>query len=122
MSNLYSGYAGVVLFFVELARQSGDVSYLDDARRGGDHLVATEIPEEIEQGYQAGLYTGVAGVGFVLDRLGLATGGSATPSTLRRRPIEGPATRRTLPGRQFEMPTTRKALPRRRIEGFPDLT
>lgn len=70
-SNLYAGSAGVVLFLVELSKATGDESYLTDARRGADHLAAT-LPQTIE-GEQAGLYTGVAGVGFALERVFQAT-------------------------------------------------
>jgi lantibiotic modifying enzyme len=38
---LYSGSAGIVLFFLELAQATGDDSYLTDARRGADQLAAT---------------------------------------------------------------------------------
>jgi lantibiotic modifying enzyme len=40
-NTLYSGSAGVVLFFIELARATGDSSYLSDARRGADYLAAS---------------------------------------------------------------------------------
>lgn len=40
-ATLYSGSAGIVLFFLELARATGNNSYLDDARRGADQLAAT---------------------------------------------------------------------------------
>ena len=40
-ATIYSGNAGIVLFFIELARATGDHSYLDDARRGADQIAAT---------------------------------------------------------------------------------
>jgi uncharacterized protein YyaL (SSP411 family) len=40
-NTLYSGSAGIVLFFIELARATGDSSYLDDATRGADYLAAS---------------------------------------------------------------------------------
>jgi lantibiotic modifying enzyme len=40
-NTIYSGSAGVVLFFLELARASGDNSYLADASRGADYLAAS---------------------------------------------------------------------------------
>lgn len=40
-ATIYSGNAGIVLFFLELAQANGDDSYLADARRGADHIVAT---------------------------------------------------------------------------------
>jgi hypothetical protein len=39
-NTLYSGSAGVVLFFIELARATGDNTYLTDAARGADYLAA----------------------------------------------------------------------------------
>src|SRR5262245_31743934 len=38
---IYSGNAGIVLFFLELARATGDQSYLNDARSGASEIVAT---------------------------------------------------------------------------------
>src|SRR5215217_4523391 len=38
---IYSGNAGIVLFFLELATATGDASYLDEARRGADQIGAT---------------------------------------------------------------------------------
>jgi hypothetical protein len=38
-NGFYTGSAGLVLFFIELAQATGDKSYWDDARRGGDYLV-----------------------------------------------------------------------------------
>ena len=40
-NTLYSGSAGVVLFFIELARASGDDTYLTDAARGAEYLAAS---------------------------------------------------------------------------------
>lgn len=66
-NNLYSGGAGVVLFFIELYQSTGDAEYLNIAKRGGDFLVAS-IPARAG-GEEAGLYTGVAGVGYALYEL-----------------------------------------------------
>src|ERR1700712_5758081 len=33
---LYSGNAGIVLFFLEMAKATGDASYLDEASKGAD--------------------------------------------------------------------------------------
>jgi lantibiotic modifying enzyme len=65
---LYSGTPGVVLFFLELHRASGRADDLQDARAGADHLLAT-----LDDKPQNGLYTGVAGVGFVLGEVYQAT-------------------------------------------------
>lgn len=74
-SNLYSGGAGVVLFFLELSRSTGEDSYLEDARSGAAFLIAT-LPDDLKKPGSAGLYTGVAGTGFVLGELFRTTGES----------------------------------------------
>ncbi len=66
---LYSGTPGVVLFFLELHRATGRAEDLNDARAGADHLLAT-----LDDKPQSGLYTGIAGVGFVLGEVYKATG------------------------------------------------
>jgi lantibiotic modifying enzyme len=40
-NTIYSGSAGTVLFFLELAAATGEQSYLEDARRGADYLAAS---------------------------------------------------------------------------------
>ncbi len=70
-TNLYSGSSGVVLFFLEAYRATGQPAYLDEARAGADYLLAT-LPDSLEEG-QSGLYTGVAGLGFVLEETYRAT-------------------------------------------------
>ena len=86
VTNLYTGTPGVVLFFLELAEATGESGYLRDARAGADFLVARlegealqgggeggePIPDATVQG--AGLYTGLAGIGFVLHETYRATG------------------------------------------------
>lgn len=78
VDHLYSGNAGVVLFFAHLAARPPQVVRVDDdlklenpwrdvAMRGADRLIAN-LPETLEPG-QAGLYTGVAGIGFVLNEV-----------------------------------------------------
>ncbi len=76
--SLYAGTPGVVLFFLELARATGDRSYLDDAARGALTLMAlatsaapymTTAPAR-----GAGLWEGLAGSAFVLLETGRATG------------------------------------------------
>jgi lantibiotic modifying enzyme len=59
--SLYTGTPGVVLFFLEASRLTGDQSFLTDARGGADYLISI-IGDQKENG----LYTGVAGTGFVL--------------------------------------------------------
>jgi lantibiotic modifying enzyme len=40
-ATIYSGNAGIILFFLELAQATGDDSYVADAQRGADHIAAT---------------------------------------------------------------------------------
>jgi lantibiotic modifying enzyme len=68
-ANLYSGGAGVVLFFLELHRATGDGAHLATAKAGADALLAA-----IEREPVPGFYTGLAGIGFVLGELGRETG------------------------------------------------
>ena len=64
-TNLYSGSSGGVLFFLELHRATQNKIYLNEASAGADYLVAT-LPDTLAR-EQNGLYTGVAGIGFVLE-------------------------------------------------------
>lgn len=60
-NTLYSGSPGVVLFLLEMHRATGELSYLERAKRGADHLLGTIAAET-----EAGFYTGLAGVGYTL--------------------------------------------------------
>jgi lantibiotic modifying enzyme len=64
-TDLYSGSSGVVLFFLELYKATGQRTFLDFAQGGADYLLAT-LPDSIMPG-QGGLYTGIAGIGFTLE-------------------------------------------------------
>src|SRR5215813_11097735 len=66
---LYSGAPGVILFFLEAHRSTGDQSFLKDARAGADHLLASLAEQK-----EVGLYTGLAGVGFTLAETFKITG------------------------------------------------
>jgi lantibiotic modifying enzyme len=61
-TDLYSGVPGVVLFFLEAYRATGDRAFLMDARGGADFLLAS-----IEDEHGDGLYEGLAGFGFALE-------------------------------------------------------
>lgn len=64
--DLYSGSAGVILFYLELHHATGDKRYLDVASSAARALI-TSLPEEKIAGEEgAGLYTGVAGTAYVL--------------------------------------------------------
>lgn len=69
---LYTGTSGVVLFLVELARATGDESWLQEAAAGADWLIAG-LPLDPGQA-QAGLYTGVPGIGLAIHQVAKATG------------------------------------------------
>src|SRR5260370_15287191 len=56
---LYSGTPGVILFFIEAFRSTGNPSFLKDARAGADHLLGTFANEK-----HAGLYGAMAGICF----------------------------------------------------------
>ncbi len=60
-NTLYVGTPGVVLFFLEAYRSTGNPAYLKDARAGADDLLASLSMEK-----DTGLYTGLAGIGFTL--------------------------------------------------------
>ncbi|WP_406315528.1 lantibiotic modifying-like protein [Streptosporangium sp. NBC_01639] len=70
--SLYSGAAGVVLFFLELAAATGDDGYLDDAVAGARYLAATWREQA-----DLSLHHGLAGVMFVLAETGWVTGDGA---------------------------------------------
>ena len=64
-TNFYSGSSGVVLFFLEMHRATQNKLYLNEATAGANYLVAA-LPDTLAP-EQGGLYTGVAGIGFVLE-------------------------------------------------------
>jgi lantibiotic modifying enzyme len=64
--NLYTGFPGVVLFFIELSRATGDAAWLDLARSGADQLAAA-LPDEKADDESTGLYTGLAGIAYTLE-------------------------------------------------------
>ncbi|MEO5819043.1 MAG: lanthionine synthetase LanC family protein [Vicinamibacteraceae bacterium] len=78
-ADLYTGSAGVVLFFLELDRTTGDAGHLKAARSGADELLAA-----IDRETDPGLYTGLAGVGFVLSEVARHTGTAAYRDGARR--------------------------------------
>jgi lantibiotic modifying enzyme len=78
-SNLYSGSAGVVLFFLEANRATGESRYLDRARAGADHLAAT-----FSETAESGLYTGLAGICYAIGETYRATHEKTYLSAARR--------------------------------------
>jgi len=61
--DFYNGTPGIVLFLLELYDATGDASFLDDAVAG-----ARDLEASLDAGgnFDGGLYTGAAGIGFVL--------------------------------------------------------
>jgi len=66
---LYTHSPGVLPFALELHHATGDEQYLDAAVRGAAHLAA-----RLDDVQDAGLYTGLAGIAFVLAETARATG------------------------------------------------
>lgn len=67
-NTLYSGTPGVVLFFLEAFRLTGEEDYLADAKAGADYLLAT-----LDEEKGAGLYVGLSGIGYCLEETYRAT-------------------------------------------------
>jgi lantibiotic modifying enzyme len=89
--NLYSGTPGVILFLLELYHATGDPRYLEEARAGafllqaaflesGDWPLAAGSGPEDPTLRDPGLYTGRAGVAFVLAEVDRANGGGMAES------------------------------------------
>ena len=78
INGIYSGGAGVVLFFLELAAATGDATYLEDAKKGADVLAETwnqdSTAHERIPGLSFSFYNGLAGVAFALIETWKATG------------------------------------------------
>ena len=78
---VYSGSAGTVLFFLQLASATGEWRYLQTAASGADYLVATwqDLVDKPGEGLFSSLglnlsfYGGLSGVAFVLNEAGKGT-------------------------------------------------
>lgn len=81
---IYSGSAGTVLFYLQLAHATNDAKYLHTAAQGADYLVATwrELLEQPQTGLLSGpglnlaFYSGLSGLAFTLVETWKATGES----------------------------------------------
>ena len=68
VTNLYSGSAGVILFYLELFHATQDEEFLEEAKNGADFLLY-HLPLK-QYGYEEiGLYTGLAGICYTLDKV-----------------------------------------------------
>jgi len=81
--DLYTGFPGVVLFFIELHRATGDRAWLDLATKGADQL-ATSLPESQSGDEGAGLYSGLAGIAYTLEEADRARGESRYSSAIQK--------------------------------------
>lgn len=75
--SMYSGSAGVIAFYLELFDATKDERYLATAMAGADHLVSLVHSADARTsfgGAGAGLYTGLAGIAFILERVHAASG------------------------------------------------
>lgn len=85
-TSLYSGTPGVLLFLLEYAAVTGDASMRDLARRGVQELTAyvDSAQPGAFSGEGAGLYTGLAGIVFTLERAAALTGDGASREVAQR--------------------------------------
>ncbi len=66
--NLYSGSAGVILFYLELFHSTQDERFLEEAKNGADFILY-HLPEKGQSDEEIGLYTGLAGICFTLEKV-----------------------------------------------------
>jgi len=78
MHSLYHGSAGIVLFYLELHRATGESPWLSTARSAG-HQLRHYLQQKLDAGEHLtiGLFSGWPGYVFVLDQLSVATGDQA---------------------------------------------
>ena len=81
--DLYTGFPGVILFFIELHRATGERAWLDLATKGADELAAS-LPESQAGDEGAGLYSGLAGIAFTLEEADRARGESRYRAAIRK--------------------------------------
>jgi lantibiotic modifying enzyme len=77
---IYSGNAGIVLFFLELSAVTGDTTYLEEAKQGADQIAATwrevlDFPFLIKlDNVNLDFNHGLSGTAFALARIWQQTG------------------------------------------------
>lgn len=76
LNNLYAGNAGPVLFFAYMYKVTGEETYKVQALDGANFLLATldKDRDKYPEYNHFSLYTGLAGVAFVLDEVSAITG------------------------------------------------
>jgi len=75
-NGIYSGNAGIVLFFLQLAKATHDRSYLEDAKAGANRIVATwndAAMQDASPSRNLGFYSGTPGIAFTLAEVWKAT-------------------------------------------------
>ncbi|MGH7469104.1 MAG: lanthionine synthetase LanC family protein [Longimicrobiales bacterium] len=80
---LYNGFPGIVVFLLELFHATGERKYLEEAMAGARELVAG-LPGSADAVGDAGLYTGLAGIGFVLEEAQRASRDASMRGSARR--------------------------------------
>lgn len=80
--DFYNGMPGVVAFYSALFQATGDRSWLDAAKAGADYLI--HEMETAGENLDAGLYTGLAGLGYTFDSLGQVGAGNRYSTAARR--------------------------------------
>ena len=80
--DFYNGMPGVVAFYAALSDATGDATWLRAAAAGGDYLIH-EMDANGEK-LDAGLYTGLAGLGYTFDGLDRAGAGDRYATAARR--------------------------------------
>ncbi len=79
-ATVYTGNAGTVLFFLQLAKATGDASYLDDAKAGADYVTKTwrGVPDfnfvATHKKFNLDFNHGLSGTAFSLAKVWQATG------------------------------------------------
>jgi lantibiotic modifying enzyme len=81
--DLYTGFPGVILFFIELHGATGDRGWLDLASKGADQLAAS-LPDAKDGDEGAGLYSGLAGIAYTLEEADKARGESRYDAAIRK--------------------------------------
>ena len=82
-TDLYNGYPGVIVLLLELHAATGERTFLDEAVQGARSLVH-EIPASAEAAKNTGLYTGLAGIGFIIGETARASKNAELETATRK--------------------------------------